>query len=54
MVLALLFIAGSLANSVPLHLDASSAMASPANPTGVDVRVVDATVSYTDLSLIHI
>ena len=48
MVLALLFIAGSLANAAPMHLDASNAMASPANPTGVDVRVVDAAVSYTD------
>lgn len=48
MVLALLFIAGSLANAAPMHLDGSNAMASPANPTGVDVRVVDAAVSYTD------
>ena len=48
MVLALLFIAGSLANAAPMHLDGSNAMASPANPTGVDVRVVDVAVSYTD------
>ena len=47
--LALMFIFGAFATSVPATLtDAPIAMQSPTNPTGVDVRVVSATVEYTD------
>ena len=47
--LALMFIFGAFATSVPATLtDAPNAMQSPTNPTGVDVRVVSATVEYTD------
>jgi uncharacterized membrane protein len=47
--LALMFIFGALATSVPVALtEAPNAMQSPTNPTGVDVRVVSATVEYTD------
>ncbi len=48
-VLALVFLFGTLATSVPAALtNAPNAMQSPTNPTGVDVRVVNATVEYTD------
>ena len=44
-----MFIFGAFATSVPATLtDAPNAMQSPTNPTGVDVRVVSATVEYTD------
>ena len=44
-----MFIFGAFATSVPATLtDAPIAMQSPTNPTGVDVRVVSATVEYTD------
>ena len=50
-VLALLFLFGTLAASGPTALtDKNSAMPSPSNPTGVDVRVVNATVAYTNFA----
>ena len=50
-VLALLFLCGTLAASGPIALtDTKSTMQSPSNPTGVDVRVVNATVAYTNFA----
>ena len=50
-VLALMFILGALATSLPSALtDEPRAMKSPSNPTGVDVRVVNATVAYTNFA----
>ena len=50
-VLALMFIFGALAASVPSALtNEPNAMQSPSNPTGVDVRVVNATVAYTNFA----
>ncbi len=47
--LALMFIFGAFATAIPTALTNTSApMLSPSNPTGVDVRVVSATVGYTD------
>ena len=47
--LALMFLLGAFANATPTALtNTSIPMPSPSNPTGVDVRVVSATVGYTD------
>ena len=48
LVLVLLFLFSTVSNGSTQHLQANQAVLSPANPTGVDVRVIDASVSYTD------
>ena len=48
-VLALMFLCGAFAASLPeVMMDSPNIMQSPSNPTGVDVRVTNATVAYTD------
>ncbi|MEC7350847.1 MAG: hypothetical protein VYA29_03210, partial [Candidatus Thermoplasmatota archaeon] len=47
-VLALLVLLGGWANSAPVVLDDHVVMNNPSNLTGVDVRVVSASVDYTN------
>lgn len=47
--LAMMFLFGAFATAIPTALsNTTGPMQSPTNPTGVDVRVVSATVGYTD------
>ena len=48
LVLVLLFLVSTVTNGATQHLQTHQTMLSPANPTGVDVRVIDASVSYTN------
>ncbi len=47
-VLALLVLLGGWANTAPVVLEDAVVMNNPSNPTGVDVRVVSASVDYTN------
>ena len=47
-VLALLVLLGGWANTAPVVLEDAVVMNNPSNPTGVDIRVVSASVDYTN------
>ena len=48
LVLVLLFVVSAFSSGASHHLQANDVRLSPTNPTGVDVRVIDASVSYTN------